>query len=264
MLQTYVSSVSDVSEVCCNCLRLMLQSRSECCICCNGCTRMLQSSVPNVSFVFLEVLDVAYVSHICCKCLIWMLRLFPMVFKCFSCVFAHKHVSSVSFVFRRMLQVLHLNIFKSRSGVAHVAMRTRSEGDASGLVARAPHGHVKPRRMQGRAVFLCERGRRLLVWARKTTAQTSRHRPRVERSGANHPVVSKLGMILSIYDLIDIHCHNSGVTHKQRSQNHTRIPTKNIMLSANWKNHKDVDVWTIGRSPHPTHTHCLAISREKS
>jgi hypothetical protein len=38
-----------------------------------GCTRMLQTSVPNVSSAFSDVcckyayLDVAYVSHICCR-----------------------------------------------------------------------------------------------------------------------------------------------------------------------------------------------------
>ena len=59
-------------------------------------------------------LDVAYISHICYKCFIWMLRMFTMVFKCFSCVFA-----SVSYVcfkcfirLTRMSQVLHLNISK--------------------------------------------------------------------------------------------------------------------------------------------------------
>ena len=46
------------------------------CICCNGCTRILQASVFNVSFVFSGVrykcvsLDVAYVSHICYNCFI--------------------------------------------------------------------------------------------------------------------------------------------------------------------------------------------------
>jgi hypothetical protein len=43
----------------------------EYCICCNGCTRMLQASVHNVSSIFSDIcckcvyLDVAYVSHIC-------------------------------------------------------------------------------------------------------------------------------------------------------------------------------------------------------
>jgi hypothetical protein len=88
------------------------KSKSGCCICCNGCTHMLQASVPNVSSVFSDIccmcvyLDVAYVSHNCCNSFIWMLRRFAMVFKHFSGVFLQifqKHVSSVSFVFRHML-----------------------------------------------------------------------------------------------------------------------------------------------------------------
>jgi hypothetical protein len=43
--QMFVTSVSDR---CC-------KSRSECCICCNGCTRMLQRYVSNVSSMFSDV-----------------------------------------------------------------------------------------------------------------------------------------------------------------------------------------------------------------
>jgi hypothetical protein len=39
-------------QVYCKFFIQMLQSGSGYCICCNGCTRMLQASVPNVSFVF--------------------------------------------------------------------------------------------------------------------------------------------------------------------------------------------------------------------
>nr|TKW00259.1 hypothetical protein SEVIR_8G096901v2 [Setaria viridis] len=56
MLQVYVSSVSDVSRVRCKYFIWMLQSRSRCCICCNGYTRMLQAYVPNVSSVFRRML----------------------------------------------------------------------------------------------------------------------------------------------------------------------------------------------------------------
>jgi hypothetical protein len=70
MLQTYVSGASDV---CCKCFVSVLQSRSECCICCNGYTRMFQVYVLNVSssdvcckYFYLDVakvdLDVAYTS----------------------------------------------------------------------------------------------------------------------------------------------------------------------------------------------------------
>jgi hypothetical protein len=51
-------------------------------------------------------LDVGYISRICCKYFIWILRMFAIVFKCFS------GVSSVLSVFRRMLQVLDLDILK--------------------------------------------------------------------------------------------------------------------------------------------------------
>jgi hypothetical protein len=45
---------------------------------------------------------------------IWMLPVFAMVFKRFSCVFQvfQKRVSSISSIFRRMLQVLHLDVSK--------------------------------------------------------------------------------------------------------------------------------------------------------
>ena len=58
----------------------------------NGCTRMLQASVPNISSVFIDVcrkcvyLDVAYVLHICCKCFIWMLHMFYNGFQMFLSV----------------------------------------------------------------------------------------------------------------------------------------------------------------------------------
>ena len=93
LLKTHVASV------CFECFRYfrgMLQvsdgcykSRSGCCICCNGCTPMLQRYVTNILSVFLDVrgkcvyLDVAYVSHICCKCFVWMLCMFTVVFKRF-------------------------------------------------------------------------------------------------------------------------------------------------------------------------------------
>jgi hypothetical protein len=89
ILQAYVSSVSDILKVCCKCSVWMLQSRSECCICWNWCTCMLQTSISNVSSVFSDAcwkyvyLDVIYVSHICCKCFIWMLHMFCNGFQVF-------------------------------------------------------------------------------------------------------------------------------------------------------------------------------------
>ena len=94
IFQRYVTSVS---YGCC-------KSRSGCCICCSGCTRMLQAFVPNVSSIFLDVsckcvyLDVAYVYHIYCKCFIWMLCMFLIiVFSGVLHVFL-MHVSSKCFI----------------------------------------------------------------------------------------------------------------------------------------------------------------------
>jgi hypothetical protein len=108
MFQKYAASVL---YGCC-------KSRSGCCICCSGSTRMLSASFPIVSSVFWRMLqvfylDVAYVSHVCCKvlsgCCICcndfqeFLGVFASVSnicrKCFSC-------------FERMLQVLHLDVAK--------------------------------------------------------------------------------------------------------------------------------------------------------
>jgi hypothetical protein len=56
---------------------------------------MLQTSVSNVLFVFLDVcckciyLDVSYVLHICYKYFIWMLSMFYNGFQAFLCVFAN-------------------------------------------------------------------------------------------------------------------------------------------------------------------------------
>jgi hypothetical protein len=62
-------------------------------ICCNGCTRMLQSFVPNVLSVFSDVyckcvyLVVAYVSHICLQVFyLDVAYVFAMVSSVFSCV----------------------------------------------------------------------------------------------------------------------------------------------------------------------------------
>jgi len=116
VFQRYVTSVS------CRCCK----SRSGCCICCNGCTRMLQAYVLNVSSVFLDVcckcvyLDVAYVSYICCKCFIWMLRMFYNGFQVFLGVFTS--VSDSCFKCFICLQTYVPSVtsgcFKNRSGVA--------------------------------------------------------------------------------------------------------------------------------------------------
>jgi hypothetical protein len=91
------SNISDVSEVYFKCFMRMLQkNRSGYCICCNGCTRMIQAYVPNVSPDFSDVhckrvyFDVTYALHICCKFFIWMLSMFysasDACSKCFICL----------------------------------------------------------------------------------------------------------------------------------------------------------------------------------
>ena len=112
--------------ICCKCIYQMFQLfhldlacmfSSGCCICCCGYIRMLQVYVPNVSSIFSNVgckcvcLDVIYISHICCKCFIWMLHMFCNDFLVFLQVF-ETHVSSVSSVYTRMLQVFQLDVLK--------------------------------------------------------------------------------------------------------------------------------------------------------
>jgi hypothetical protein len=64
MLQAYVSSVSDVAS-----------ASDGCCIGCNGCTRMLQRSVTNISSVFFRrMLQVCLFG--CCICFTHIFRVF--------------------------------------------------------------------------------------------------------------------------------------------------------------------------------------------
>jgi hypothetical protein len=121
---------------------------------CNGCTRMLQASILNVSSAFLDIrckcayLEVAYVSHICCKSMfeifqsyvamgvfmlqlaivfIWMLYMFhryvaSVCFKCFICfrLVLHSSVSCCKcFVFQRYVQsVMGHSLSTGRRGPA--------------------------------------------------------------------------------------------------------------------------------------------------
>ena len=69
VFQMFNMYVTSVLYGCC-------KSRSRCCICCNGCTHILQASVLNVSSVVCckcVYQDVAYIPHIC---FIHMLRSF--------------------------------------------------------------------------------------------------------------------------------------------------------------------------------------------
>jgi hypothetical protein len=125
MFHKYVASVS---YECCKSRSGCCENRSRCCICYNGCTRILKASVPNVSYVFSDVsycnyvyLDVVYVSHICCKCFIWMLRMFAIVFKCFSYIFCKylRRMFRMFHLFFFTLQVLHRIVSKVNRAIAH-------------------------------------------------------------------------------------------------------------------------------------------------
>jgi hypothetical protein len=90
-------------------------------ICCKRLFQMFHLFFPDVCCKCVYS-DVAYVSHICCKCSIWMLQMFYLdvayvlqwLFKCFQVLLQvfQIHVSSVSYVFRRMLQMFHLDVSK--------------------------------------------------------------------------------------------------------------------------------------------------------
>ena len=111
MFQMYVASVLNG---CC-------KNRSGYCICCNGCTRILQRSVTNILSMFSgRILQMClseccicftHTLHVCLfGCCVW-LQWFPSVFRCFFQVF-QKHVSIVSTVFKHMLQLLYLDVLK--------------------------------------------------------------------------------------------------------------------------------------------------------
>jgi hypothetical protein len=122
-----------VSYECC-------KSRSKCCICCNGCTHMLQRSVPNVSSVFLDVLLQVYLSG-CCIRFTHMSQVFylDIAYVCNSLqVFLYVFASVLEVCFRCFicLQTYVARVasecFKNRWDVAYVAIRVRSGDDVSG------------------------------------------------------------------------------------------------------------------------------------
>jgi hypothetical protein len=119
-------------------------------------------------------LDVAYVSHICCKCLIWMLHmLLQWLFKCFQ-VFLQvfqKHVSSVSSVFRCVLQIFHPLVSKVNRYCCWgpTCRSKRSNGEVEGARAISVWGQ-EARTTFGRA--------RAPMWACKTECR--RVRPDVQ------------------------------------------------------------------------------------
>jgi hypothetical protein len=143
------------------------KSRSRCCTCCNGYTRMFQVYVPNVSSgpdecckclsgccksisrccIYMHIVSMHFKCFktfhtYACKCFIWMLHMFAMIFNCSSGVFRK--------CFRHLFQVFHLSsfvycnvvsgCFKNRSGVAHI-MRVGSDqrqGRRPGWRGRCP------------------------------------------------------------------------------------------------------------------------------
>jgi hypothetical protein len=80
------------------------------------------------------------------------------------------HVSSVSSVFFCMLQVLHLDVFKSRSGVAH-GMHVESKRGGE----RSPHGRVAQVMSGGMGPHVGAGGRcraaRALAWTWETESK---------------------------------------------------------------------------------------------
>jgi hypothetical protein len=89
-------------------------------------------------------MDVTYVSHICCNFFIWILHMFC---NSFSCVFQVllTHVSSVSSVYRSMLQVFSSGCFKSISGVCTYCNGFDGWRTAACHRASAPTSCIAPR-----------------------------------------------------------------------------------------------------------------------
>jgi hypothetical protein len=79
MLQTYISSVSDVSKV----DRGVAYVAMVVYICCKGLLLIFHLSFRTYDAKCVY-LNVAYVSHICCICFIWMLCIFAKGFECFQ------------------------------------------------------------------------------------------------------------------------------------------------------------------------------------
>ena len=101
VFRLFLMYISSVSYGCC-------KSRSVCCICCNGCTRILQAYVPNVLFVssrcmlqvclfgycicFTHMLQVFYLDVV--YVLQWFSSIFMCFCKCFTCMFQVFHLPS--------------------------------------------------------------------------------------------------------------------------------------------------------------------------
>jgi hypothetical protein len=115
MLQTYVSSVSHVSEVCCKCFirtvdRNVAYVAMVVYVCYKLLFPMLHPFFPDI-YCKCIYLDITYGLHICCKCFIWMLHIFYNGFQVFLQMFRfmciQTYVTGVTY-----------GCFKSKSGVA--------------------------------------------------------------------------------------------------------------------------------------------------
>jgi hypothetical protein len=157
MLRCAETHVASICFMCFRCFIGMLQlfhadvaNRLRCRICCSGSTRMLHRSIFNVSSVFLDVyLQVCFIwmSHTFYTYVVSVLSgycvCFAMVFQVFSRYFLkvfHKHVSSVSSAFRRVLQALHLDVPKVNQ-VLHLFRCFSAASPRCLLLLRVPAGH---------------------------------------------------------------------------------------------------------------------------
>jgi hypothetical protein len=115
MFQAYVVNVSSVSDVCC-------KSRCGCCI---------YKHVASVFFKWFQMF---------CEYFIWMLRMFAMIFKCLSGVFAS--VSDTCFkcfiCLLCMLQLLHLDVSKVDRVAHEMCVGSTWRGPAIGALAHKP------------------------------------------------------------------------------------------------------------------------------
>jgi hypothetical protein len=108
--------------------------------------------------------------HICCKCFTWMLRIFAMVFKCFSCGFAS--VSDACFKCFMGIQTYVSNVasicFKSRSGYCTCCNGTHLSQPQAAAAGASSSGR---RRRRGRELFPAWSSGAGPPWARKTQAR---------------------------------------------------------------------------------------------
>jgi hypothetical protein len=138
MFRVYIPNVSSVQDECCKWFCLdVAKSRSRCC---------MYMHVASICFKCFQVFH-TYV----CKSFIWMLHMFAMVFKCFSCVFASVSDTYFTCFIYLLLYVATVasGCFKSRSSIAH-GMRLGSgqqrgwhSGRHETTTGALPHEHAR-------------------------------------------------------------------------------------------------------------------------